>query len=137
MATLSEEQTVALFEILDVPLDTSVNIVSGMGTLTASEDFSAAGQSAAKTAIDAYIAAMSSGRGTVLIERLDRWIEIGTQTGRIEGGGTGNLSGVTIDYAEERALIAGKVRYIVPFYRWHEKLAREAGPTSVIGFGRL
>ena len=133
---LSDEQTVACFQILDVPLNTTVNVVSLGGALSSSTDFSAAGQSAAKTAIDTSLAALSADRETVLKTELNRWIALGSRVVRIEGGGVGGISGASVDPEDERAKIRQRVLIILPYYKLHEIIAKqmqEQAPAASLG----
>ena len=139
MATLTDAQTVALFQVLDVPLNTTLNTVSGLGSLTSSTDFSGAGSSAAYTSINTAVTALAAARGVTLAVDLDRWIELGSSVVRLEGGGVGSIQGATMDPDRERALIRSRVLIILPYYRFHEVLARmnQAGGGLSIPVTRL
>ena len=139
MATITDAQTVALFQILDVPLNTTLNTVSGLGSLTSSTDFSGAGSSAAFTSINTAVTALSAARGVTLAVDLDRWTELGSSVVRLEGGGVGSIQGASMDPNEERKLIRSRVLIILPYYRFHETLARmeQADQGASIPISRL
>lgn len=125
---LSDARNVALFQILDVPYFAGFYTLDGMGALSSLNDLSGASQGQAKSTILAYVLANIEGTAgllTVLNTDLDRWIAIGSQVVRIEQGAAGNINGVTYDFRDERALIAERVRIMVPFYKYHEVLARQ------------
>lgn len=125
---LSAARDIALFQILDVPYFTGHYTLDGMGTLSNLQDTSGATANQAKTVILAYVLANIEGTAPLLLiltTDLDRWITIGSTTVRMETGNVGTLGSVTLDYRDERALIADRVRIMVPFYKFHEVLARQ------------
>jgi hypothetical protein len=144
---LSDARALALFEILETPYYSGYFTLDGMGTLAASTEISAATQGQAKEEIIDFVATnieATAGLLTVLNARLDKWIAIDTQTGRIEAGGVGSISGVTANFTEERELIKAKVKNMIPFFRHHEVLARRlgaananSGPGANGGFGSI
>lgn len=126
----SESYHIALFQILDVPYFAGHYTVDGMGGLTSLSDLSGATQGQAKTTILDFLTnniETSAQLTTVLTIDLDRWLSIGSQVARIENGAVGSLQGVTYDFRHERTLIAERVRIIVPFYKYHEVIARKIG----------
>lgn len=125
--SLSDAQTVALFQILDVPLSTSRNTVDNTGMLVSSQDLSSPSQTAAKTAIDTAVLALTADRETTLKVDLNRWLEMGSSSGKIVGGGIGGLSGFQYDYDEERRNIRSRVLIMLPYYKHHEALERQNG----------
>lgn len=127
-SSLTIEQKIALFQALEVPFATSYNTVSEIGSLSAATSVAAAGQSAAQTAITTWLDTLSSTNGeTQLITLLNRWIAIGTKVASISTGSIGEMQGLSMDYRDERSLIAGWIKIIVPFYKFHEVLAKQMG----------
>lgn len=127
---LTEKQNRIVFHILEVPYSTEYHTVEAMGTLSAQTDINnVTGQ--AKTEILAYLAALSTDDQIDLVEYLERWDVIKLRTAKIEGGGLGDLSGVSSDPAQERALIKQYVQDMVPFYKHHEILARRTASNGI------
>lgn len=125
-SSLTIAQKIALYQVLEVPYATSYNTMDGMGTLTATTDVSGASSSAAYTSINTYLDTLTSNNGeTQLIALLDRWIAIGTKVVSMDAGAVGGLQGVTMRYDQERALIEERIKYIVPYFRWHEVIAKK------------
>lgn len=134
---LTTQRYLALFEILETPYYGGYFTLDGMGTLSASTEIASATQAQAKTEIVDFVATnietdttVTTGALAVMNVLLDRWITIGTQTGRIEAGGIGSISGVTANYTEERELIKAKIKNQIPFFRHHEVLARRMGAAN-------
>lgn len=130
---LSEARALALFEILETPYADGFYSMDGMGTLAVSNEISSSTQGQAKTEILAWVLANIEGTAgllTVLNARLDRWIAIDTKVGRMEGGAAGEVTGLTLNYTEERELIKAKVKNMVPFFKHHEVLARRMGSAN-------
>ena len=122
---LTTAQQISLFQILDVPYGTSYNTLDGMGSLTAQTDINIA-TAQAYTVILAAVAALESDVETVLTALITEWDAIGLNSGRIESGGVGDLAGASFDWDRKRQLIRERVQVILPFYRWHEVLARRS-----------
>jgi hypothetical protein len=87
-------------------------------------DVEAAGCQAACTAILACIDTLTAGEGTALKVHLDRWITLGTKAFHMDAGAVGPLTGMTVNYGEERAEIRRQVIIIVPFYRAQDDYRR-------------
>lgn len=129
-SSLTIAQKIALYQILETPYATSFYTQDGMGTLAAQTTVSAATISSAYTQINTHLDTLTSLNGEAeLIVLINRWITIGTTVAGIDGGSIGGASGLTMSYDRERAIIKERVQLIVPFFRWHEVLARkqEAG----------
>ena len=134
-SSLTIAQKIAFYECLDVPYATSYNTLSGIGTLSSSTSVAGAGSSAAYTAINTWLDTLDSTNGeTQLITNLNRWIALGTRTAKIEGGSVDDVSGVTVNPMDERALIKDRVQKIVPFFRKLEVMMHEnqTGAQSII-----
>jgi len=128
---MTVDRQIALFEALDVPYATQFNTLDGMGALSSQTDISNSTSGQAKTAILAFVASLENMPSvvTVLNTYLDRWTTISTKVTAINGS-IGEVSGVTYDYENERTLLAKRIQLLVPFYKWHEVLARQAGESK-------
>lgn len=136
-SALSPSQKLSLFEILDVPWNNSgtagYNTMDGMGALSSQDAISGATQGVAQTQILTYLDSLNTNQPaveTVLIARITRWEAIGTTTAKIENGNVDDISGVSYDYDKERQILEERVKKIVPFYKWHEVLARKNATSS-------
>lgn len=132
---LSDAQEIALFEVLEVPYSTTAMIPQDEMGLTALEYSTNNASQQAKSLITNHVSGLSSGKETLLIASLDRWIALGTNTTVLDGG-AGGLSGVTADPDAERNLIRQKVRTLVPFWRAHERIEIASKRRSSIGLIR-
>jgi len=124
---LTTERFIALFQTLEVPYSTKHNQLDAPGLISYENNADSqvySGTAAAKSAIEAHIAAMAADVLTVLEGLLDAWIDLGTDTTRIENGSIGNIAGVTDSAVEERAEIQKQVLILVPFYRAHEQYTK-------------
>jgi hypothetical protein len=116
--TLTKAQILALFEVLQVPYDTSKQQLSNNGL----DAYGVTAIAAAKTKIETRLSEIADDADaeTVLKADLTAWIAVRTKTTRIEGGSAGNVAGITKDPREERAELREVIRIQVPFYRAHE-----------------
>lgn len=129
---LSQQQEFALYQILEMPWQPTVNQLIDKDNLVAMQITigNDAGIRQAKASLTAYLATYITGAAeTALLALLNRWISIGTKTVHIDAGSVGNLGGVTFDYAAERSEIQRQVRVIIPFYRKHESIERDNSGT--------
>jgi|SRR5579862_6032687 len=123
--SLTVSQQISLFEILDVPYTDSYSVIDGMGQAY-STVINQPILGAAKQAILSFLNSIGgSDSETKLITYLTEWDSIGLNVGRIESGGASDLQGLNYSWDEKRNLIAKRVRYIVPYYKYHEVLARQ------------
>ena len=125
---LSDAEKMSLFEILEVPYATEYHTADGMGTLSAQTDVSGASQGSAKTAIESYLTDdLSSAAETRLQTYIARWDTLSTKHVRMNGGAVGQIGGVERDPEDEREEIRKRVKLLVPFYKFHEVLAKRRG----------
>jgi hypothetical protein len=115
---LSSAEEISLFEILEIPYANSYTMVEGVGTISVTFLMTA------KTTVQAWIAALDAASITRLQSNISRWDTIGTTPLRMDGGSVGAISGLTLDYDGERKKIKDRVLNIVPFFRYHEVLAK-------------
>lgn len=132
---LTVPRNIALFQILETQYVDGTNtagysILDGMGSTTSTVALAGPTAYQAATAINAWVANMSAEAVTALCVYLDRWIALGTSTIRIEGGQVDDISGVTKDNREECVKIKELVLALVPFYQFHEVLAKRAGAAA-------
>ena len=132
---LTQAQRIALFQILEVPLSSSYYTTDGMGSLSVQFTTPGATTGQANANIDSFLTnidnatngnppGLGAGTSAILAVDLDRWNTLGSSVTKIESGGIGDINGASDDPKDERALIKERVKYIVPFYRWHEVLEK-------------
>lgn len=127
---LTAAQRQAVLEALEVPDATGYYVLQGLGTLAGavSESTSSAG---AVALIDATLAAiaLNAGKEALLVALCTEWIACSSSTMVIDGG-IGNLSGAKLDPEKKRARIASRIKLMVPYFRYHEVLAKQAETDS-------
>ena len=128
---LTKAQEMALYQILEVPYVSKAYRIQGQGLLVDETD-KTTDPYAAKTKIDERLTEIAADADleTELTSLLDDWIDLGTDVTRIDAGNVGNVGGVTDDPNEERDELRRRVLIIVPCWRCHEVLQRNA-PRSV------
>ena len=136
-SNLTDAQKLSLFEILDVPFATGHYTTSGMGTLSAQTSISSASQAQAKTEILSYLDGLEGlEQETRLGTYITRWDALSTKQVRMTGGAVGQINGIDRDPEDERETIRQRVKLLVPFYKRHEVIAREAGSRTSINMIR-
>lgn len=126
---LTKAREIALFEVLEVPYATVSNDLLAGGLAAQPHEMTGSARSA-KTMILAHVESAICGDAdiqAVLEVLLDRWIAMGTDASSLEGGSFGNVSGVTDNPDDERAVIRRKVLVQVPFWRHHQELLHLSG----------
>lgn len=122
---LTDEQEVALYEILEIPMSETINKLAAPDNIYSQPLTVSSSVYTATTRLQEFITAMetnNSGRFEVLKDHLDEWVSTAYQASFIDSGSVGSIGGITVDPNIKRDLIARKVRVIVPFYRKHEEL---------------
>lgn len=128
--TMTDTQTTSLFHVLEVPYSTSYAAMDGMGAAyvqTANQPI----LSAAKDAILSFVAGMETLAFTDLQNWLNKWYLVADQVVNIASGGAGSLQGVNLNFADQRALYKQYVQDLVPYFKYHEILARQAQSSSM------
>jgi RNA-binding protein YhbY len=103
-----------------------------MGTLAAQHTVSNASQSAAKQAIETYVAGLTGAVGDELKTALDQYDLIKFDVTSLDNGAVSDISNVTYTAEDKREAIAKYVRVIVPFFKHHEVIARQQGNNSTV-----
>jgi hypothetical protein len=137
-STLTITQKLDLFTALEVPYATQYNSLSSMGSLSMQTDVGQAGQDAAKTKILQYLESfgLTAPTGADAVEYaaietelkslLDSFHRVRLSVGSVEGGQVSDVGGVTYSHEAKREQIKVNIQTIVPFYRHHEILAKQA-----------
>lgn len=138
--SLTGQQEIALYQILEMPISPTVNIlIDGENQLVVQRTIEESTTRQAIAALKAYLADLAANHvdwENSLKSLLNRWLTIGTSTQTIEAGGTGMINGITINPESERMEIRRQVIVIVPFYRRHEELSRRANASTNVPFIR-
>jgi len=127
MALISDSQNLALFTILDIPFSTKHNTLDEAGLIsyeTNADDLVYQGTAAAKSAIEAHLAAMAASSLTKLASLLDDFIDLGVDSTKIVDGSIGSIQGITSDPDIDRETIKKQVIILVPFPRAVEDYIR-------------
>jgi len=126
--TLTDNEKMAIYEILEVPQKTSYQTMNGLGSLTAATDIAAAGQSAAYTALATDIAALVDPQAARVQEIAQAWnAKARLKLAQISNGNVGNLSQVTLDYEGFRDQCKKLIKVYLPWYTQWEAREKMAG----------
>lgn len=125
----TEPEIRAIFECLETPYSTSYTTMDGMGAIGALTDISNGSTGQAKTQILAWLAAMDATSITQTQALVVQWNLVRLSIARVDDGGVGEnaVTGVTYDSREKRHQIQTLMQTYVPFFKFHEVLARRAG----------
>lgn len=138
--SLTTEQEIALFQMLEVPWQPVVIKPAGSDNLFYEKTDATTSVRQARQAILDYLAAYiytNASAEAVLVNYCTRWIDIGTDTVTIISGSVGSgVSGVSNDPERERLEIQRQVKGLVPFYRVHEEMSRQASAGAYVGICR-
>ena len=135
---LTQEQDIALFQVLEVPWQPEVNQLVDKWNLVIQKWSVTDSVRQANRAIRDYLAAYITPVAAAelkLQEYLDRWIQIGTDVVVLDGG-VGPVQGVRSDPNAERLEIQRQVKGFLPFYRAHEEASRQASEGTFVGIIR-
>ena len=126
-----EANEIVLFEILGIPFLAAGEgyvVSDNFGTIRTATSINPS--AVIRTEVERILASMTAATVTRLLVYITRWEAIGTQVIRQEAGSVGDVSGVTLDYRDERALIKDRVQNMVPVYKlweFHQK-QQASGP---------
>jgi len=123
---ISDQQKVALFQALEVPLFDTVGLLHGESNLNQQPFNSGSSIFQAKSAIEAHLVDLAdnySGYEDQLKILLDKWESLGTQSWQLDGG-TSGIQGIGLAPSDERIEVRRQILPIVPFYRAHEEMSR-------------
>lgn len=127
---LTDGERISVFEILGVPYDSSVDIIDSNMGLTAITYESLSIDFQTQLKINQRINSLSSTEEEKLLGYIAAWENLGTQTGILESGSMGGISGATSDPAAERRLIKDRVITLIPVVRYKEELQGTASGCS-------
>lgn len=127
----TEANEIVLFEILGIPFLASGEgyvVSDNFGTIRTASTINPS--AVIRVDVERILVSMTAAVVVRLVTYITRWEAIGTETMRQEGGSIGDVSGVTLDYRDERALIRERVQNLVPVYKQWEYLQKQqsAGP---------
>jgi len=98
-----------------------------MGALSAQTDISGSTSGQAKTQILASIAALAADDETKVTALCTAWDAASLNVGEISGGGVADVTGLTFTWEAKRDIIRQRMQIYLPYYRYHEVLARQNG----------
>jgi hypothetical protein len=138
-STLTVQQKITLFYALQVPYSVGYTTIDAMGTLGAQVLISEPTQLAAKTLINDYLNSLGAADQTefdalevVLKDQLDQLTPLMSNAGQVAPTGGSSTTGVTFTWQEKKQAIIDQIKTIVPFYKYHEVLARRQGESVSI-----
>lgn len=118
-----------IYEILETPYSTSFYTLDGMGEIGALTDISNGSTGQAYTQINTWLAAMDATSITVVQALILEWIPVRFATTSLVQGSVGanSVTGANYDPGQKRHQIQSIMQTYVPFFKFHEVLARRAG----------
>ena len=122
---LTVDQEISLYEILEVPYDDSVTIPVGEFYLSSVEYISSNNDKKMQTRITDRLTNMSSSVEARLVESINKWDLLSTNTVSFEGS-IGGLQGVEFDPNQQLARIKARVLTLVPVMQYHRELTNQA-----------
>lgn len=136
MAAITDAQTMAVFEILEVPQASGFTTNDEMGAISADTQYTPTATASAYIALTAAIAALVDPQLARVEEIADKWNNtVRLKLGRINDGQVGTLSNATADYDGLRSECRALLQIYLPFYKYHEVLAKRSGVSSTYGGG--
>jgi hypothetical protein len=130
---LTKAREIALFQILEVPYNATVQRVVDDGTMSVQKvvPTAIACYNTIKTYLTDYIYTDADVEA-VLVDLLDKWICLGTRTESMEGGAVGSIQGLNYSVPKERAEIKKQVIVIVPYHRMQDDYKRDTAGQVMI-----
>lgn len=127
MATnLTAAQIRSLFEVIEVPFATSYYTVDGIGSIGAQTDVSGGATGQAKTQILAFLDTRTTDDETAIIALLIEYALVRLDVASItQGSVSENVNSASYSPDVKRARIKELMQIYVPFFRWHEVLAKQ------------
>lgn len=127
--TLTELQIVSLFECLDIPEADGFYASDGMGSISSVSIFPYVIN--ARAVVISYLSGIGgTAKETRLKDRLEEWDDISSNVGEMKDGGAGNASGLNYSFKAKQERIRQLVMILVPFYQYHDVLARRAANSN-------
>lgn len=125
----TEPEIRSIFEILEVPYSTGYTVTDGMGAIGALTEISNNSTGQAKTYLLEYLAAMDATSIAKVQALVVQWDSVRLQIARVDDGSVGEnaVTGVTYSAADKQQRIKELTQVYVPFFRFHEVLAKRAG----------
>ena len=131
--SLTEAQTLSLFEILETPYDGTVDEPMGEFHLTGLQHIPDSPERKLQTMINTRLASLSTAIEAKLKTYIERWDAIGTRVATISGG-VGGISGVEYDPDIELARIQARVKVIIPVMKFHREITLDSERVGIMGF---
>ena len=130
---LTISQKITLFEILEVPYDSTVDEPVDEFHLTGITHQPNNVDQQLQTKIINRLAALVSAEEAKLITYIERWEAIGTRVASISGG-VGGIQGVEYDPDTELMRIQSRVKVIIPVMKYHREITLKADQPGLMGF---
>lgn len=93
--------------------------------ISSTASVSAATGAQAKSTITTYLGTLTSDDETKITALVTEWDSISLNSGQIDAGGVTDVQGLSFSWDAKRKLIKERMQIYVPFFRYHEVLARE------------
>ena len=121
---LTEAQIEIVFEVLEVPRSSSVEMPTGRMGLTGTTFTESNTDFQLQSKIETRLSNLTSTQETRLIAYIEKWDSLGTQVYSLDGG-TGGIDGVAYSPADELNRIQQRVKRLVGVYKMIEEIEME------------
>jgi len=129
----TENEIRSIFECLETPYASQYATLDGLGMIGATTTVNSGSTGQAQSQILAYLAAMDATSIARVQALVVKWDAVSDASARVNNGGVGDgaVTGVTWDAREQKHVIQGLMQTYVPFFKYHEVLARRASGAVV------
>lgn len=93
--------------------------------ISSTASVSAATGAQAKSTIQSYLGTLVAADEAKITSLISDWDNISLNSGQIDAGGVTDVQGLSFSWDAKRKLIRERMQIYVPFFRYHEVLARE------------
>lgn len=129
---LTTSQKISMFEIIDTPYTGDVDEMYGKYGLSALT-YEVGDTARVQIKVLDRLTNLTTEEEAFLVQYVDRWQSIGTQTWTMDGGAMGTTSGVTMSPDVELERIRLRVKNLIPVRHYWENVQQSAAQSGSAG----
>jgi len=130
--SLNTSQKITLFEIIDTPYTGNVDEMYGKYGLSALT-YEVSDDGKVQLKVLSRLTELTTEEEAVLLQYIDRWQYIGTQTWTMDAGTMGTTSGMNISPDLELQRIRDRVKNLIPVRHYWENVQKSAAESGSAG----